>query len=104
MVKARALLWKVLLIGDGPMRAAIEAEVERLGLVEDVRITGDPAMCARPWRRATSWLSSRSSIESFSIAALEAMALAKPILMSEVGGAAEQIEPGGTATCFRPTT
>ena len=43
-----------------------------------------------------------TSIESFSIAALEAMALAKPMLMSEVGGAAEQIEPGRHGDLFPP--
>ncbi len=35
-----------------------------------------------------------STTEAFSLAAIEAMALGKPVVHSEVGGAAEMIRPG----------
>jgi glycosyltransferase involved in cell wall biosynthesis len=41
-----------------------------------------------------------SVTETFSIAALEAMAMARPLIMSDVGGAREQVQPGGTGWLF----
>ncbi len=42
------------------------------------------------------------AVETFSIAALEAMAMAKPLIMSDIGGAREQVEPGRTGWLFPP--
>jgi glycosyltransferase involved in cell wall biosynthesis len=42
-----------------------------------------------------------SHSETFSIAALEAMAMAKPVVMTDVGGASEQVVPGETGYLFR---
>ena len=92
--------WKVLVIGDGPMRAVIEAEVARLGLEDDVRITGFQSD-VRPWVAACDVLALASTaIETFSIAALEAMAMEKPMIMSDIGGAREQVEPGVNGLLF----
>jgi glycosyltransferase involved in cell wall biosynthesis len=41
-----------------------------------------------------------SVTETFSIAALEAMAMARPLIMSDVGGAREQVVPGETGWLF----
>jgi glycosyltransferase involved in cell wall biosynthesis len=43
-----------------------------------------------------------ASIETFSIAALEAMSLGKPMVMGSVGGAAEQVVHGTSGLLFRP--
>lgn len=92
--KAAGQPWKLLFIGDGPMRGAIEAEAERLGLKEDLRITGylgdvRDAIAACDVMGLVS-----TAIETFSIAALESMALGKPMIMSDIGGAREQVTPG----------
>ncbi len=97
-----AARWKALFIGDGPLRDEIESDIERLGLRERVRITGyrsdvrpDLAVCD-----AVALVS--VAIETFSIAALEAMSMSKPLIMSDIGGAREQVVPGATGWLFPP--
>lgn len=82
-----AQLW---IAGDGPERGALEAQARRLGLSERVRFlghrddTGDLlAACdvfAMPSRR-----------EGLGVASLEAMAAARPVVASRVGGLAELV-------------
>lgn len=90
---AEGLPVRGLLIGDGPQRGAIAARIAALGLENDVRITGFAAD-VRPLIAACDVMAITSHhVETFSIAALEAMALGKPMVMTEIGGAAEQIRP-----------
>lgn len=85
---------RALLIGDGPQRAAIEADIAARGLASDVRITGFRAD-VRPLVAACDAMAITSHcVETFSIAALEAMALGKPMVMTGIGGAAEQVASG----------
>jgi glycosyltransferase involved in cell wall biosynthesis len=100
--KARGIDWQVLLIGDGPTRPAVEAAIERLGLSSQVHITGF-LEDVREAVLACDAMALVSISETFSVAALEAMALAKPLLMSDIGGAAEQIEPGINGELFPPS-
>lgn len=100
--RAQGCDWKLLVIGDGPMRAAIERRIDELGLRERVRITGylrdvraEVAACD-----AVALVS--TAIETFSIAALEAMAMGKPMIMSDIGGAREQVVPGENGWLFAP--
>jgi len=41
-----------------------------------------------------------TSVETFSLAALEAMALGRPVVLSEIGGAAEMVRPGENGFLF----
>lgn len=85
---------KCLFIGDGPARAGIEAQIDAMGLTQHVRITGF-ADDVRPLIAACDVMAIVSHhVETFSIAALEAMALGKPMVMSRIGGAAEQVVSG----------
>lgn len=85
---------KALLIGDGPERAAIEQQITALGLADTVRITG-LVQDVRPLIAACDvMVLSSHAVETFSIAALEAMALGKPMVMTRIGGATEQVQPG----------
>jgi glycosyltransferase involved in cell wall biosynthesis len=85
---------KCLLIGDGPMRADIETKISSLGLASHVSITGFLAD-VRPAIAACSVMALVSHhVETFSIAALESMALGKAMVMTEIGGATEQIVNG----------
>jgi glycosyltransferase involved in cell wall biosynthesis len=81
------------LIGDGPLRAALERDIDALGLRERVRISGF-AQDVRPLVAACDAMAITSTTETFSLAALEAMALGKPLLMTDVGGAREQVRHG----------
>jgi glycosyltransferase involved in cell wall biosynthesis len=91
--------WKALLIGDGPLRPRIEQEILRLGLQDRVAITGYRSD-VRSDLAACDVVSLVSVTETFSIAALEAMAMARPLIMSDVGGAREQVQPGRTGWLF----
>jgi glycosyltransferase involved in cell wall biosynthesis len=91
--------WKALLIGDGPLRPQIEADIRRLGLENRVFITGY-LKDVRADLAACDVASLVSVTETFSIAVLEAMAMGRPMLMSDVGGAREQIEHGRTGWLF----
>ena len=105
MVEAVALMRdsgipaRALLIGEGEMRGAIEARARALGVAADVAITGlkDDV---RPYLEACDVLALCSVTEAFSLAAIEAMALRKPVVHSDVGGAAEMIVPGKNGFLF----
>lgn len=81
------------LIGDGPLRPDIERDIDALGLRERVRISGF-VQDVRPLVAACDGMAITSTTETFSLAALEAMALGKPMLMTDVGGAREQVRHG----------
>ena len=55
----------------------------------------------RPFLAACDIVTLCSLAEAFSLAALEAMAMGKPLVLSEVGGAAEMVEPGWNGLLFR---
>jgi glycosyltransferase involved in cell wall biosynthesis len=100
-LRAAGVPAKCLLIGDGPERVAIEQQAEALGLSSHVAITGflsdvRPAVAACDVMAIVS-----HHVETFSIAALEAMALGKPMVMSRIGGAPEQVSDGDNGYLFR---
>jgi glycosyltransferase involved in cell wall biosynthesis len=84
---------KALMIGDGPMRQAVEARAQAFGVEPHVTITGfRPDV--RPFLAACNAVAICSLTEALSLAALEAMAMSKPIVHTAVGGAAELVEHG----------
>lgn len=92
---------KALLIGDGPERQRIETMIRELGLREHVIITG-LQHDVRPYIACCDIMTLVSHTETFSLAALESMALGKPLVMSDVGGASEQVVHGHTGLLFEP--
>jgi glycosyltransferase involved in cell wall biosynthesis len=93
---------KGLFIGDGTERPAIEAQATALGLREHIVITG-LQRDVRPYIGCCDVMTLVShSIETFSLAALESMALGKPLVMSDIGGASEQVLHGQTGFLFEP--
>jgi glycosyltransferase involved in cell wall biosynthesis len=101
-LRSRGVPAKALLIGDGPERGAIEQAIGRLGLGGHVLITGlQPDV--RPYIGACDVMTLVShSVETFSLAALESLSLAKPMVMSATGGAAELVRPGEQGFLFEP--
>jgi glycosyltransferase involved in cell wall biosynthesis len=91
---------KCLLIGDGPERRAIEAKIAALDLGAHVAITG-LVKDVRLALAACDVLVFTSHSETFSIAALEGMAMGKPVVMTDVGGASEQVVPGENGYLYR---
>jgi glycosyltransferase involved in cell wall biosynthesis len=92
---------KALFIGDGPERARVERAAEALGLRPHMRITG-LQRDIRPFAACCDVMTLTSHSETFSLAALEAMALGKPVVLSDTGGAAELVIPGEHGLLFEP--
>ena len=90
---------KALLIGDGRMRGVVEARARDLGITPEVLITGFRED-VRPYLSACNVVCVCSLTEALSLAAIEAMAMAKPLVHSQVGGATELIEPGRNGLLF----
>lgn len=99
LARRRGVAARALFIGDGPMRAAIEAHAARLGFARELLVTGFQ-QDVRPLVLACDAMALCSTTETFSLAALEALALGRPVLHAALGGAAEMIEPGTNGFLF----
>lgn len=100
-LRSKGIAAKALLIGDGPERSNIEHLATQLGLREQVVITG-LQQDVRPYIACCDVMTLVSHTETFSLAALESMALGKPLVMSDIGGASEQVVHGQTGLLFEP--
>jgi glycosyltransferase involved in cell wall biosynthesis len=98
-LRARGIPARALLIGEGEMRGAIEQRARALGVGRSVVITGFQSD-VRPYIAACDAVALCSVTETFSLAAIEAMALRRPVVHSDVGGAAEMIVPGNNGFLF----
>jgi glycosyltransferase involved in cell wall biosynthesis len=84
----------LVVVGDGPERARLEAQAARLGIETRVRFVGESSEVAELLRASDAFLLS-SHGEGMSNALLEGMACGLPCLASRsVGGAAELLEAG----------
>ena len=89
--KRRDLYW--LLVGDGPLRPALEAAITASGSTGFVHLAGqveDP----RPLIAASSVFVSTSTDEGLGTSILDAMALGVPVVATRVGGTPELLEGG----------
>jgi glycosyltransferase involved in cell wall biosynthesis len=99
-LRALGIAARALLIGDGPMRAAVEARARALRLAGAVQITGYQQDVRAPLAACDVVALCSDAVETFSLAALEAMALERPVVHADIGGAAEMIEPGANGYLF----
>jgi N-acetyl-alpha-D-glucosaminyl L-malate synthase BshA len=84
---------KLIMIGDGPERAACEHLAHHEGLRDDVHFLGKQDNVHRKLAGADLFLLP-SQLESFGLAALEAMACEVPVIATRVGGVPEVVEGG----------
>ena len=92
---------RLVLVGDGPMRQAVERLVEQHGLRERVWLAGERADVATLMRGLDCFILP-SLGEGISNTILEAMATRLAIVATRVGGNAELIEPGMTGLLVPP--
>jgi glycosyltransferase involved in cell wall biosynthesis len=77
--------YEAVIVGDGPLRAKIEAEAARLGLGRRLRLLGHlPRAELLAWYRSADVFVSLSQQESFGITALEAAAAGAPLVLSDI--------------------
>lgn len=89
---SRGLNVHALIVGEGDERGAIERCIAALGVRDRVHLAG-AADDVRPFLKlADAFVLTSSAVETFSNAALEAMAMGLPVILSRVGGAAEMVE------------
>ncbi len=93
--------FEALVVGDGPDRPVVEAELERLGLEGAVVLTGERQDVAEILADSDIFvLASRS--EAFPMTVLEAMAAGLPVVGPRVGGLAELVVEGETGFLVTP--
>lgn len=95
---------RLLIVGDGPQRAALEALAHELGIASQTEFTGAVAHADVPAHlnrldiyAAPSTLDS----ESFGVAVIEAGACALPVVVSDAGGLPEVVRDGETGLVVR---
>lgn len=91
----------LVLVGDGPQRAELEALARQRDIAERVHWVGyqaDP----RPWYEAMDVFVSNSLREGLPNVLLEAMALEVPVVATRIAGVARLIEPEGNALLIEP--
>jgi len=86
---------KFLIIGDGELRAKLVALVERLGLASAFRFVGHREDVCR-WIASLDLAVTPSLWEGLPYSLLEAMALAKAVVATNVGGVPEAVVPEST--------
>jgi L-malate glycosyltransferase len=90
---ARAIPSRLLLIGDGPDRSAAEFLTMRLGIADRVDFVGKQEN-VNELLALSDLMLMPSEMESFGLAALEAMACCVPAIATRVGGVPELIDSG----------
>ena len=94
--------WQVLVVGGGPDRLPLEADVVKRGLSDLVRFTGHQDDVV-PWMQSLDMLVLPSySDEGVPQAIMQAMACSVPVVSTRVGGIPEAVDEGVTGLLIEP--
>ena len=91
----------LVLVGEGPLRADLEARAASLGIAGAVRFAGYvPQADTAAWYRSADVFALSSDFDNSPNVVLEAMATGLPIVSTDVGGLRDYVTPtaGGTLT------
>lgn len=99
ILRSRGYPVKGLLVGNGPTQASVEQYVKESGLQEHIVFAGIQED-VRPYTSAFDVGVLCSIYEAASLVALEMMAMGLPVVLSNVGNAAEMVIPGETGLLF----
>jgi glycosyltransferase involved in cell wall biosynthesis len=92
----------VLFAGSGDLKEQVERDVAACGLTRNVRFLGSVADIRPVYGAADVVALPSTTVETFSMAILEALALEVPVVASDVGGARELVIHGKTGLVVPP--
>ncbi|MEM1433803.1 MAG: glycosyltransferase [Pseudomonadota bacterium] len=92
---------RLVIVGDGPERAALEAKVQQAGIGDQVEFAGLRTDIDQ-FMRGFDWFALTSDSEGTPISVIEAMAAGLPITSTRVGGMADVVEEGVTGFLAAP--
>ena len=97
--------WRLVILGDGALRADIEAEVISLGLTDDVDLPGFKQSNELPgWYQAAGAFLLPSVVEHWGLVVNEALSAGLPVLVSDrCGCVPELVHPGRNGWVLDPT-
>lgn len=97
---------ELLILGDGPLRPALEEQIQLLGLQRMVHLPGPCAYTDLPSRYAfAEGFIHASTVEQWGLVVNEAMAAGLPVLVSSACGCAPQlVQPGINGLRFDPSS
>ena len=81
----------LLLVGEGRERRTLERAAARVGISDRVRFPGVMSDVRSALAAMDVFVLPSRAVETFSNAALEAMAMSRPVVLSNIGGAAEMV-------------
>jgi len=95
---------RLILAGEGPHRANLEARAARLGIADRVQFLGPVPHTDLPAMHAISdiFVMPSTDHETFCLAACEAMSCARPVVASRTGGLVEVVRDGETGLLVPP--
>lgn len=93
-LRRRSIDAHLLLVGAGRMRAELEQRVAALQLQAQVTFAGVQSDVRTALNMMDVFVLPSTHVETFSNAALEAMAMCRPVILSRIGGAAEMVREG----------
>ena len=92
---------QIVIVGDGPLREQLQAQAQSLGVADSVRFVGIVAD-VRPSLAAMDVFVLPSHAEGMSNALMEAMAAARPVVATAVGGNTEVVVDGKSGVLIPP--
>lgn len=93
---------KFLIVGDGPLRRSLEEQAQRLSLQSSLIFTGARRDIPEMLSLMDIFVLPSSSREGLGMAIIEAMAMEKPTVATDIGGIPEAVLDGETGLLVRP--
>jgi glycosyltransferase involved in cell wall biosynthesis len=93
---------KLLFVGDGPERSALEHEAGRLSMQDRVVLTGVRKDVERMYAALDIFVLASSCEEAFGMVLIEAMAMERPVVATAVGGIPEIVQHEVNGLLVRP--
>jgi colanic acid/amylovoran biosynthesis glycosyltransferase len=95
LLKQGGVKFQLTLVGDGPLRPQLEAQIQELDLTEHIQITGwADTNTVQQQILAARALVLPSFAEGLPVVLMEALALRRPVITTYVAGIPELVQPG----------